>query len=430
MAQQAPILIVGAGQAGAMAAAELRKLGHADRIVMVGGERHAPYERPPLSKAVLADASQQGQIGVHPASFYAEREIDLHLGTTVTAIDPTRSVAACADGSEIHFGACLLATGGSARTLKALPPGTPAVHYLRTLDDAGALREAMQRADEILVIGGGFLGLETASTAVDLGLKVTVLESAETLLGRAAPAELGDWLAQRIRARGVDLRLGCQIAAIEPQSQGVRVQLADGTAWQVPVLVVAIGLTPNTDLAASAGLALHPGNGGIRIDERGRTSAPNVYAAGDCASQFQPLFGTEMRMESWQSANEQARIAATSMLGLEAAPAATPWFWTDQFGCNVQMLGAAHAGIRYAWRERPPSDTASPKFMLLGMLDGHLRHTIAVNAGGDLRQLRALFGLPVEEHLARLCDAALPLRQLVREVQADATGRTASLTTL
>ncbi len=177
MSQQAPILIVGAGQAGAMAAAELRKLGHAERIVMVGGERHAPYERPPLSKAVLADASQQGQIGVHPPGFYAERDIDLRLGTTVTAIAPSHSVATCADGREIRFSACLLATGGSARILPDLPPGTPNVHYLRTLDDAARLREAMQRADEVLVIGGGFLGLETASTAVDLGLKVTVLEA-------------------------------------------------------------------------------------------------------------------------------------------------------------------------------------------------------------------------------------------------------------
>ncbi|KAF7964328.1 ferredoxin reductase [Cupriavidus sp. UYMU48A] len=412
-----------------MAAAELRKLGHAERIVMVGGERHAPYERPPLSKAVLAGASQQGQIGVHPPGFYAERDIDLRLGTTVTAIAPSHSVATCADGREIRFSACLLATGGSARTLPDLPPGTPNVHYLRTLDDAARLREAMQRADEVLVIGGGFLGLETASTAVDLGLKVTVLESAGRLLGRAAPAELSDWLAQRVRARGVDLRLGCRIAAMEPLPQGVRVRLADGTTWQVPVLVVAIGLTPDTGLAAAAGLALHPGNGGIRIDEQGRTSAPNIYAAGDCASQFQPLFGAEMRMESWQSANEQARIAATSMLGLQAAPAATPWFWTDQFGCNVQMLGASRDGMRYTWRDTPPGDAASPKFILLGMLDGRLGHAIAVNAGGDLRQLRPLFGLPVNEHLARLCDAALPLRQIVREVQAEAAGRTASLTT-
>ncbi len=216
---------------------------------------------------------------------------------------------------------------------------------------------------------------------------------------------------------------------MEPLPQGVRVRLADGTTWQVPVLVVAIGLTPDTGLAAAAGLALHPGNGGIRIDEQGRTSAPYIYAAGDCASQFQPLFGAEMRMESWQSANEQARIAATSMLGLQAAPAATPWFWTDQFGCNVQMLGASRDGMRYTWRDTPPGDAASPKFMLLGMLDGRLGHAIAVNAGGDLRQLRPLFGLPVNEYLARLCDAALPLRQIVREVQAEAAGRTASLTT-
>jgi len=429
MASQETILIVGAGQAGAMAAAELRKLGHADSIVMVGDERHAPYERPPLSKAVLADASQQSRICVHPASFYAERDVDLRLDTTVTAIDPARGVAACADGSTIHFTACLLATGGSARTLPALPASTPHVHYLRTLDDAARLREAMQLADEILVIGGGFLGLETASTAVDLGLKVTVLESADRLLGRAAPTELADWLARRIRARGVDLRLGCRIAAIEPQPQGVRVRLEDGTAWQVPVLVVAIGLTPNTDLAATTGLALHPDNGGIRIDEQGRTSAPNIYAAGDCASQFQPLFGADMRMESWQSANEQARIAATAMLGLQAAPAATPWFWTDQFGCNVQMLGAPHAGMRYAWRDTPASDAASPKFMLLGTLDGRLRQVIAVNAGGDLRQLRALFGMAIDNHLVRLCDTTLPLRQIVREAQMEASGESASLST-
>ncbi|TPQ33295.1 MULTISPECIES: NAD(P)/FAD-dependent oxidoreductase [Cupriavidus] len=429
MSTQTPILIIGAGQAGAMAAAELRKLGHAERIVMVGGERHAPYERPPLSKAVLADASQQGQVGVHPAGFYAERDIELRLCTTVSAIDAARSVATCTDGSEIRFDACLLATGGRARTLPHLPAGTPNVHYLRTLDDAARLREAMQGADEVLVIGGGFLGLETASTAVDLGLKVTILESADRLLARAAPAELSDWLAQRVRARGVDLRLGCRITAIEPQAQGVQVRLADGTTWHIPVLVVAIGLTPNTELAAIAGLALHPGNGGIQIDEQGRTSVPNIYAAGDCASQFQPLFGAEMRMESWQSANEQARIAATSMLGLQAALAATPWFWTDQFGCNVQMLGAALPGMRYVWRDMPASGAASPKSMLLGTLDGCLRHAIAVNAGGDLRQLRSLFDLPVNEHLARLCDAALPLRQIVREVQAEISSRTASLTT-
>ncbi|QBY51236.1 NAD(P)/FAD-dependent oxidoreductase [Cupriavidus oxalaticus] len=420
MTQHTPILIVGAGQAGAMAAAALRGLGYGGRIVMAGGERHAPYERPPLSKSVLADAGQDGKIGVHPASFYADQGIELRLGTCVTALDAARQVAHLADGSAIGYGACLLATGGNARALPALPPGTPHVHYLRSLDDAARLRDAMQRVGELVVIGGGFLGLETASTAAGMGLKVTLVESADRLLGRALPPELGAWLADRVRAQAVTLRLGCGIAHCDVQGDGVQMRFDDGSALPAPLVVVAIGLIPEVALAAGAGLALHPQNGGIQVDEQCRTSAPSIYAAGDCCSQYQPLFGAEMRLESWQSANEQARIAAAAMLGVAAEPAALPWFWTDQFGCNVQMLGAAHPDIRYAWRGIAAHDAAAPKFMLLGTRHGRLRHAIAVNAGGDLRQLRALVGHDVSAHLARLCDDTLPLRQVVRERQAEA----------
>lgn len=420
MTQHTPILIVGAGQAGAMAAASLRGLGYGGRIVMAGGERHAPYERPPLSKSVLADAGQDSKIGVHAASFYADQDIELRLGACVTALDAARHVAHLADGSAIGYDACLLATGGNARVLPALPPGTPRVHYLRSLDDAARLRDAMQHVGELVVVGGGFLGLETASTAAGLGLKVTLIESANRLLGRALPPQLGTWLADRVQAQGVTLRLGCGIAACNSRDDGVDLQLADGSVLQAPLVVVAIGLTPEVTLAAGAGLALHPQNGGIQVDEQCRTSAEGVYAAGDCCSQYQALFGTEMRLESWQSANEQARIAAAAMLGVEAEPAALPWFWTDQFGCNVQMLGAAHPDIRYAWRGSAAHDAAAPKFMLLGSRHGRLTHAVAVNAGGDLRQLRSLVGHDVSAHFARLCDDTLPLRQVVRERQAEA----------
>ncbi|MFJ4291000.1 NAD(P)/FAD-dependent oxidoreductase [Cupriavidus sp. NPDC089707] len=420
MTQHTPILIVGAGQAGAMAAAALRGLGYGGRIVMAGGERHAPYERPPLSKSVLADAGQDGKIGVQPASFYADQGIELRLGACVTALDAARHVAHLADGSAIGYGACLLATGGNARVLPALPPGTPHVHYLRSLDDAARLRDAMQHVGELVVIGGGFLGLETASTAAGMGLKVTLVESADCLLGRALPPELGAWLADRVRAQGVTLRLGCGIAACNTRDDGVHLQLADGSVLHAPLVVVAIGLTPEVTLAAGTGLALHPQNGGIQVDEQCRTSAEGIYAAGDCCSQYQPLFGTEVRLESWQSANEQGRIAAASLLGVAAEPAALPWFWTDQFGCNVQILGAAHPDIRYAWRGIGAHDAAAPKFMLLGTRHGRLSHAIAVNAGGDLRQLRSLVGHDVTAYFARLCDDTLPLRQVVREWQAEA----------
>jgi 3-phenylpropionate/trans-cinnamate dioxygenase ferredoxin reductase subunit len=419
MSNDEPILIVGAGQAGAMAAAELRKLGHAGRIVIAGDEHHAPYERPPLSKSVLADAGHGARIGVHPLDFYSAQDIELRLGAAVTALDTTRKLAQFTSGEQIAYSACLLATGGSARVLPALPPGTPHVHYLRTLDDAAGLRAAMQSAGEILVIGGGFLGLETASTAIDMGLKVSVLESADRLLGRALPPELGDWLAQRARARGVDLRLGCAISALQPRADGVHIGLADGTTVKTSLVVVAIGMTPNVQLAAAAGLALHAGNGGIMVDEQGRTSVAGIYAAGDCCSQFQPLFDNHMRLESWQSANEQARLTAAAMLGAPCTPAATPWFWTDQFGCNIQMLGAPDPATRYTWRGTAASGDANPKFMLLGSRQGQLRHALAVNAGGDLRQLRALVGQDLDDRIPALCEDTRPLRQLVRDIQAE-----------
>lgn len=420
MSQDAPILIIGAGQAGATAAATLRSLGHDGAIVMVGGEAHAPYERPPLSKSVLTDEQQDARIGVHAAGFYAEQGIDLRLGTTVVSLDPASARAHCADGQALAFSHCLLATGGRARTLPALPEGQPRVHYLRTLADARGLRAALRRERAVLVIGGGFLGLETASTARAMGLEVTVIEAAPLLLQRAVPPAFSDWLAQRVRSLGIDLRLGCGIASIPPAANEVALTLTDGSALRAPLVVVAIGLHPNVSLAQAAGLALHPANGGIQVDLHCRTSAPGVFAAGDCASQFQPLFGQQMRLESWQNANEQARIAAAAMLGVETAPAAVPWFWTDQLGCNIQMLGAVDPALRYTLRGsiETPDGGKPPGFLLLGMAGAQLRHAIAVNAGGDLRQLRKLIEQRTACAIGQLSNTALPLKQAVREASA------------
>ncbi|KDP88395.1 ferredoxin reductase [Cupriavidus sp. SK-3] len=426
MPQDAPILIIGAGQAGATAAAALRSLGHDGGIVMVGGEVHAPYERPPLSKAVLADEQQDERIGVHAAGFYAEQGIDLRLGTTVTSLDPGRGTARCADGQAIAFSRCLLATGGRARTLPALPEGMAGVHYLRSLADARGLRAALRRERSVLVIGGGFLGLETASTARAAGLAVTVIEAAPRLLQRAVPAVFSDWLAQRVRSLGIDLRLGCGIASIPPATNGVAVTLTDGSALHAPLAVVAIGLHPDAGLARAAGLALHPGNGGIQVDAHCRTSAPGVFAAGDCTSQYQPLFGQEVRLESWQNANEQARIAAAAMLGVETAPAAVPWFWTDQLGCNIQMLGAVDPTLCYTLRGNGAADGDAPRFLLLGMAGAQLRHAIAVNAGGDLRQLRNLIEQRTACDIGLLRNTAMPLKQAVREAAAALAGQTQS----
>lgn len=419
MSDQAPILIVGAGQAGATAAAALRSFGHAGRIVMVGSETPLPYERPPLSKAVLSDAAMDAQIGIHPAGFHAEKAIELRLGSRVTAIDTLQSLAHFSDGPSLPFSRCLLATGGRARTLSGLPQGTAHVHYIRTLADAQALRQAMQQQRSMVVLGAGFLGLEVASTARGMGLDVTVLESATRVLPRAVPPAFSDWLQQRVRQAGIDLRLDCRCASITPQPDGVGIALEDGGSLHAPLLVVAIGLVPDVSLAQASGLELHPSNGGIRVDAQCRTSVPHIFSAGDCTSQFQPLLGEEIRLESWQSANEQARIAAAAMLGVTTESAATPWFWTDQFGCNVQMLGMPAAELTYHLRGRQAADDATPKFLLLGLDDeSRLRHAIAVNAGADLRQLRALVTQCTPCDAALLRDLSIPLRQLVRDAVA------------
>jgi len=415
MTAAAPFLIVGAGQAGATAAAALRTLGHTGRIVLAGDEASLPYERPPLTKAVLADAGMDGRIGIHPAGFHDAQSIELRLGAGVVAIDAARRLARFGDGSELAFSRCLIATGGRARTLPSLPPGTPHVHYVRTLADAQALRAAMAGLPSLCVLGGGFLGLEVAATARAAGLAVSVVEAAPRLLPRAVPPEFSAWLAGRAAAAGVALRLGRSCTSIAAMADGVALAFDDGSTLHAPLLVVAIGQTPEVALARDCGLALHPHNGGIRIDAQCRTSAPDIYAAGDCASQVQPLAGEELRLESWQSANEQARIAAAAMLGVPTEVAATPWFWSDQFGCNIQMLGLPGAATTYHLRGEAAID-GTPKFMLLGLDANHrLGYAIAVNAGGDLRPLRALVGQRIPCDPAQLRDVSIPPRQLVRD---------------
>jgi len=421
MAHPLPILIVGAGQAGATAAASLRALGHDGPIVMVGNEPGAPYERPPLSKAVLIDAAAQERLAIHPAGFHEDKGIELRTGITVTSLDTANAVAHCSDGQSIAYRQVLIATGGSARVLPGAAPGTPRVHYIRTLADAQGLRAALQGAAAITVLGAGFLGLEVASTARALGLDVTVVEPAPRVLARAVPDLFSRWLQERAVRAGVALRLGTPCSAVRPHADHIALTLGDGSEHRTPLLLVAIGQAPEVGLAAASGIALHPVNGGIRVDAQCRTSAAGVFAAGDCTSAHQALLGDELRLESWQNANEQGRIAAAAILGVPAEPAATPWFWTDQFGCNVQMVGLPAAGLRYDCRGDMSADGDAPRFVLIGSdAQARVRHVIAVNAGADLRPLRSLVEQATPCDASRLVDPSVSLRQAVRDALAAA----------
>ncbi|QHI99690.1 FAD-dependent oxidoreductase [Xylophilus rhododendri] len=422
-AERTGVLIVGAGQAGAMAAAALRGFAYAGRIVMVGSEPDLPYERPPLSKAMLAGEGAVEQIQLHPTGFHQEKDIETWLSAAVQSLDTSAQTATLADGRAIAYEHCLLATGGTARVVPGLPEHAPRVHYLRSVADALRLREALRRHASLLVIGGGFLGLEVASTAQSMGLDTTVLERGGRLLERVLPPVAGDWLRQRVELSGVRLRLDAACESFELGEQAVTATLASGERVSADIVVVAVGQVPDVALAREAGIDLHPANQGIRIDARCATSAPNLYAAGDCTSQHHPFLGSEQRLESWQSANEQARIAAAAIAGAETHPLAAPWFWSDQFGCNLQMQGLPAPGLSYHCRgglsSTPPE---LPKFLLLGT-DPQQRivHAIAVNAGGDLRQLKPLIDGRVPCDIVSLCNPAAALKAQVRSALAQHT---------
>ena len=419
------VLIVGAGQAGATAAAALRDFGYQDRILVVGSEQPLPYERPPLSKTMLSGSGTAGDIQIHPTGFHEEKTIETLLGSEVASLDVDGHTALLKNGKAIAWQHCLIATGGKARTITGLTPGTAHIHYLRTLTDALRLREEMRQCRSVLIVGGGFLGLEVASTARSMGLSATVLESADRVLGRALPPDMSSWLRQSITDAGVDLRLNARCESFDVRADGVSIGLAGGETLSADMMVVAVGLEPEVAIASHAGLSIHSGNGGICVDAHCMSSAPGVYAAGDCSSQTHPFTGLEMRLESWQNANEQARLAAAAIAGMPTAPLSAPWFWSDQFGNNLQILGMPVAGLRYHRRGEFSSPDATPKFMLLGANEaGQILHAIALNAGGDLRQLKPLIDSKTPCDPISLCDATAPLRPLVRA----ALARTPTLT--
>jgi 3-phenylpropionate/trans-cinnamate dioxygenase ferredoxin reductase subunit len=405
------ILIIGAGQAGGCAAAALRANGYAGRIVLAGAEMHRPYERPPLSKALLLDADADDSVFLHPPAFHAGLELDWRPGVQVAALDPASRLAHTDAGDAIRFDRALLATGGRARLLPSLPPQAPHVHYLRGLDDARRLRDRLRPDARVIVIGGGFLGLEFAWSARSKGMAVTVCEAGERLLGRAAPPQISAWLQARHEDAGIRILAGARLQAIDAGGSSVCVTLAQGEALRADFLLVAIGQEPNLELARSCGIDI---DDGIAVDARCETSAAGIFAAGDCASHFNAFLQRRVRLESWQNAQEQARIAASAMLGIEANYQVLPWFWSDQCGMNLQMLGLPGAGLRYVVR----GQLHDARFQYYGFDGDRLRYVFAVNGGGDMRPLRMLMeaGAPVDAAL--LADSSQPVRAMVKQALA------------
>lgn len=407
------IVIVGAGQSAAVAAHALREYGYGGRITMVGRERHQPYERPPLSKAVLTDAEEPA-LKVLDDETWTGCDIDFLSGTNAVALNLMQRQICLADGQVLEYEMCLLATGGEARLHDSFPRSSRGVHYIRTLDDARRLRAALQYKPRVAILGGGFLGLEVAHSSLAAGATVTVMEQAACLLDRFLPAEASAHLLSKLHAAGAQILLGASVSGVDTTPGApIRLEVNTGFALDVDEVVVAIGLQPNDTLARDAGLEIAPG-GGVWVDASCRTSDQHVFACGDCTSQLRPGQSRPTRLESWQNANEQARTAAASMLS-ESPPAhAIPWFWTDQGSLNIQILGFPAAGLDYVRR----GDPGTGKALWIGHRHSVPMHGVAMNAGAELRAIRPLLksGLPVS--LQEFQSDSVNLRAWVKQIQA------------
>ena len=329
-------VIVGASHAGVAAAAKLRSLSADADITLISSDAYFPYHRPVLSKAYLADKASLTDIQLRPPSWYDENGVRLLLGTRVTAVDRAAKAVSLSNGDILPYDNLVLATGAVPRRLPAAMGGElPNVYCVRDLNDANRLKSEMLEGRKLVVIGGGYIGLEAASEASKKGLSVTVLEAADRILQRVAAKETSDHIRVLHKGHGVDIREGVQVWRIaETHDRASGVELADGALIAADFIIAGIGIIPDIDLAESAGLETA---NGIVVDEALRSSDPTIYAIGDCAS-F-PRNGTHLRLESVQNANDQGNVAASNIAGQTLAYNAVPWFWSDQFDLKLQIAG-------------------------------------------------------------------------------------------
>lgn len=328
------IAIIGAGQAGAALAAKLRGLGHSGAITLIGAEASAPYQRPPLSKAYLLGDMPLDRLLLRSAEFWATQDITLKTGTTVEAVDLAAKTLRVA-GEEIHWDQLAFTTGAKVRRLPPAMGGDLAgVYTVRDLLDIDKMAPEMVAGRHVLVVGGGYIGLEAAAVAAKKGLRVTLIEAAPRILQRVAAPETSDWFRDLHRSHGVEILEGMGLARLLGETRVTGAELADGREIACDFVVTGVGILPDTELAQSAGLAI---DNGIAVDALGRTTAPDVWAAGDCAS-F-PHGAGRLRLESVPNAIDMAEVVAANMLGATTDYVPKPWFWSDQFDVKLQIAG-------------------------------------------------------------------------------------------
>jgi len=402
------VVIVGGGQAGAQAAVSLRQEGFDGRVVLIGDEPVLPYQRPPLSKTYLAGELARERLFVKPAAFYEKVNIEHMLGETVCAIDSSEQVVSLDSGQTLHYDHLVLATGGRVRPLPYPGADHPQVNYLRTLADVEAMQDKFTEGTRLVVIGGGYIGLETAAVAVKHGLKVTLLVARPTPLGRVTSPEVGKFFEAVHREAGVTLCCDTEVVAIEDDGgDGKVAAVVTNSGYRVlaDMVVAGIGLLPNVELAQSAGIAC---DNGITVDEYSRTSVDNIYAAGDCANHPNPIYQRRMRLESVQNAVDQGKVVAATICGKDKPYAQVPWFWSDQYDLKLQTAGVNSGYDQKVVR----GDPESRSFAVFYLLEGRLLAVDAINRPAEFVVARNIIGKGLSVSVERLQDDSIPAKTL------------------
>lgn len=400
-----PVIIVGGGEAGGQVGISLRQAGYTGPVTIIGDEPYVPYERPPLSKAFLAGEIPVEKMYMRAPEYYPGQDIVLQTRERVVAIDRVAKAVRLASGASMNYGKLVLATGGRVRKLSCPGADLPGVHYLRSIDDVLGYRDRMIADARVVIVGGGYIGLEVAAVAAKRGCKVTVLEALPLVLNRVVAPEVSAFYMDVHRAAGVDIRTSTAVTAFGGK-QWVEAVMCGAAAFPCELVIVGIGIVPEVELAADAGLSIE---NGIVVDEFTRTSDPDIYAVGDCSNHPNPTAGRRLRLESVHNALAQGKTAALHITDKPEPYDEVPWFWSDQFDLKLQMTGISAPGDRVVVR----GSMAERKFSACYLRDGRFVACNAVNMAKDFLQSKKLIAARAMVDPDRLADASVALKDLL-----------------
>ena len=399
----AGMVIIGCGQAGGQAAASLRQEKYEGPITMIGQESYIPYQRPPLSKQYLSGEQEKEKLSLRQESFYSEKEINLMLETSVLSLNPHKKELQLEKGETVTYDKLLIATGGRPRKLEVDGHTLKGIHYLRNIDDVDAIKTQMSTSQNLVIVGGGYIGLEVASVAIKKGLTVSVLEMESRILERVTTEEMSAFYHQLHTDEGVNILTSTQAKAFKGSETVDSVVCGD---HEIPadLVIVGIGILPNTEMAEAAGLET---NNGLVVDEHCRTSNEHIFAAGDCTNHPNPILNRRLRLESVPNAMEQGRVAASNMLGGSKSYASMPWFWSDQYEHKLQMVGFSKDSDQSVVR----GDMESKSFTVFYLKDDSIIAADSVNNPKEFMASKQLVGKKAS--IEALADTSIELKTLI-----------------